>query len=461
MLLLLIFLLLPASVCLGWALFFTMGARRTTTYGIFFALFITLALFLFSDSMYAAPGMTPELLVYTRIIVLLTAPCLVPLVWLYMHQLKTGRKLAPTHYAWLLLPVFFVTAGGFLTQIAGVDAIGEFLHDVYKEGFNKVDRSNNIVYSYYIWTMIVFRIVLGIELVIAFFASIYYVRKYRFTPRHLIGFFRKGEKCAVLELQLFNLTIPAILLLVKIILSNAFLSEHLLIQIILSLVETMCIFNFAFVALCGAREKITRENMRHLMVYNYNPKIKSVIVEFTMDDLLEDAERDGLKRLQEKIGETLNLDGEGSDIKSSTNVTEMLFATMANTWDDDSLLSRFQHLMLNEQLFLQPGLSLGEVADKLHTNKTYVSKLVNNTYNLGFPELLNTLRIDYAEQYLITHKNAKQTEVAEACGFQSASSFNSIFKKVTGMTPKVWIASLDQNNLPTNYITGINGRSEA
>ena len=80
MLLLLIFLLLPASVCLGWSLFFTIAARRTTTYGIFFALFITLGSFLFADTMYAAPGMTPELLVYTRIIELLTAPCLVPLV---------------------------------------------------------------------------------------------------------------------------------------------------------------------------------------------------------------------------------------------------------------------------------------------------------------------------------------------------------------------------------------------
>jgi len=100
--------------------------------------------------------------------------------------------------------------------------------------------------------------------------------------------------------------------------------------------------------------------------------------------------------------------------------------------------------MMDEQLFLQPKLTLDDVADRLCSNKTYVSRMVNNAYNLGFPELINTLRVDYAEQYILSHREAKQDQIAENCGFLSASSFNTIFKKVTGMTPKVWIASLDR-----------------
>ena len=53
----------------------------------------------------------------------------------------------------------------------------------------------------------------------------------------------------------------------------------------------------------------------------------------------------------------------------------------------------------------------------------------------------NTLRIDYAEQYLIHNKGAKQTDIAAACGFPNASSFNNIFKKITGVTPKIWLAT--------------------
>ena len=33
---------------------------------------------------------------------------------------------------------------------------------------------------------------------------------------------------------------------------------------------------------------------------------------------------------------------------------------------------------------------------------------------------------------------ASQEEIAKACGFLSASSFNGTFKRITGVTPKVW-----------------------
>jgi YesN/AraC family two-component response regulator len=58
---------------------------------------------------------------------------------------------------------------------------------------------------------------------------------------------------------------------------------------------------------------------------------------------------------------------------------------------------------------------------------------------MSFPEFLNTLRIDYAKQYIKNHPNAKQEEIARSCGFLSASSFNNIFRKITGMTPKTWV----------------------
>ena len=72
--------------------------------------------------------------------------------------------------------------------------------------------------------------------------------------------------------------------------------------------------------------------------------------------------------------------------------------------------------------------------------------MVNNTFNMGFPEVVNILRIDYAEQYIINNPDAKQSEIATKCGFLSASTFNTIFKKVTGMTPKMWVAARDRDS---------------
>ena len=122
---------------------------------------------------------------------------------------------------------------------------------------------------------------------------------------------------------------------------------------------------------------------------------------------------------------------------------EQLFATLAGTWDEENLLARFQKLLVKDKLFLQPSLSIVEIAEKLHSNKTYVSKLVNSSYHMGFPELLNALRIDYAEHYIINHPGAKQNEIAEACGFLNASAFNSIFKKMKGVTPRAWASGIN------------------
>jgi len=109
--------------------------------------------------------------------------------------------------------------------------------------------------------------------------------------------------------------------------------------------------------------------------------------------------------------------------------------------DEESLRIRFEDLIVSEQLFLKQGVRLADIATMLDTNRTYVSRLVNNTYNMSFSDYINTLRIDYAEQYLLHHRDAKQTDIATACGFPNASAFNNVFKKITGVTPKIWLAT--------------------
>lgn len=109
--------------------------------------------------------------------------------------------------------------------------------------------------------------------------------------------------------------------------------------------------------------------------------------------------------------------------------------------DEDYLRIRFEDLIVTEQLFLRQGIRISDIASMLDSNRTYISRLVNNTYNMSFSDYINTLRIDYAEQYLLHHKDAKQSDIAAACGFTTASAFNNVFKKITGVTPKIWLAT--------------------
>ena len=127
--------------------------------------------------------------------------------------------------------------------------------------------------------------------------------------------------------------------------------------------------------------------------------------------------------------------------KTSHEPSQIIADVHLSQADEDNLRIRFEDLIVTEQLFLKQGIRISDIASMLETNRTYVSRLVNNTYNMSFSDYINTLRIDYAEQYLMHHKDAKQSDIATACGFPNASAFNNVFKKITGVTPKIWLAT--------------------
>lgn len=439
--LLILFLFLPAASALFWFFLNPILARRTGTFWIMQAFTFDLLLYFISDGCYATPGIPPELLLYARLLMLGSAPCLIPILWLYFDRLIFRRRFRSGQFIWILAPVALLISGIVLTEICDKPVVADFLLRLYREGTSvAAEYKGSILWHYYIWTSLFFRIVIGTEFIVASFALVRFVIRQKFNLRNVWNYLFNGSSLRIIELQTLNLVLPMLFVGLKLLFLKSFLDTHIWFSIFLAVVVTVGSSSLMVGSLFGEKNAITRIQAKHVMFFNYNKKIKGPIVEIMMEELLDEAEQDALLRFQEKIGENLHISA--TSPKELTAVKEQLFSTVAGTWDD-SLLAKFQALMLNEQLFLQPSLTLADVADRLHTNKTYVSKMVNNTYNLGFPELLNTLRVDYAEQYLLSHRDAKQEEVARACGFLSASSFNNIFKKITGVTPKVWLVGME------------------
>ena len=437
-------LFLPATACFFWILMNFFISRRTSSFWILTFLSADLMLFFIADAIYATPGMSPDVVVYSHLITLFTGPCVIPLIWLYFDRLRWHRHYHPIQYLWILVPVSLLFGALSLTEVIGKETVAEFLGNLYAQGPSAAQKyKGSLIWHYYLWASVYFRVAVGAELAVALVYFLVYLFRHKIQVSSLRGFWRNGEAIKVIELQLFNMIIPGLFVLSKVVIYKSVLEANPWVAVAQSLFVTIGYFVFMLCGLYGEKDKITRIQGQHIMLYNYNAAIKGPSIEIMMEELLDEAEQDALLRFREKIGENLEL--ESLTPGEITAVKEKLFSSVAGSWDD-SLLTRFQSLMVNEQLFLLPGLSLQDVADRLHTNKTYISKLVNNTFNLGFPELLNTLRVDYAEQYLLNHREARQSEVAKACGFVSASSFNNVFKKITGVTPKVWLASSDSND---------------
>ena len=108
--------------------------------------------------------------------------------------------------------------------------------------------------------------------------------------------------------------------------------------------------------------------------------------------------------------------------------------------DADKMLRSLKKLMEDDLLFLNPNLTIEDIASELGTNRVYISRVVNQLMHETFRDYVNRLRIRYAKQYMRQNPAHNQEAVATSCGYQDAASFNRKFHQLTGMTPREWAA---------------------
>ena len=115
-------------------------------------------------------------------------------------------------------------------------------------------------------------------------------------------------------------------------------------------------------------------------------------------------------------------------------------STVSLPEDADKMLHSLKKLMEDDQLFLNPNLTIEDIAAELGTNRVYISRVVNQLMHETFRDYVNRLRIRYAKQYMRQNPAHNQEAVATSCGYQDAASFNRKFHQLTGMTPREWAA---------------------
>lgn len=95
-----------------------------------------------------------------------------------------------------------------------------------------------------------------------------------------------------------------------------------------------------------------------------------------------------------------------------------------------------ERAMMEQRLYLRPGLTLSELAEALGTNRTYVSNYLSRRLHQTFYDYVNQLRIEQASIPLMTeHPEYKLEYIARESGFASISTFRRAFFKLTQQTP--------------------------
>lgn len=98
-----------------------------------------------------------------------------------------------------------------------------------------------------------------------------------------------------------------------------------------------------------------------------------------------------------------------------------------------------------KEYFLKQECSSYNVAKKIGTNTSYLSKVINSHYGKNFNTYINDLRINYTILRLkndVIFRSYSIQSIAEEVGYKSADSFTKYFKKDTGLNPSFYIKEI-------------------
>ena len=101
-------------------------------------------------------------------------------------------------------------------------------------------------------------------------------------------------------------------------------------------------------------------------------------------------------------------------------------------------LCYLNYLLFYEQVenAMEDGMTIKELSDVLHTNRTYLSGYIKTTYDMSFRDWIIGLRIEYAKRLLARYPRLTVADISEKSGFLSPSHFIRLFKENAGCTPK-------------------------
>jgi len=138
--------------------------------------------------------------------------------------------------------------------------------------------------------------------------------------------------------------------------------------------------------------------------------------DFTIDDFEKEIHRDDI------------LEAKGTEYTEGENGIRMQLLK-------NNLIS----LLKDQQLYTQSDLRITDLAQKLGSNRAYVSRIINQQLDTNFSDLINSYRLEHAKKLLLDSRYpVSMEEIAESSGFPSQSTFYRVFKQELDMSPKIW-----------------------
>lgn len=116
--------------------------------------------------------------------------------------------------------------------------------------------------------------------------------------------------------------------------------------------------------------------------------------------------------------------------------------TIPSTNQDQAFIEKI--LSLIQENIENTVLDVQFLADELHISRSNLHTKIKNLMNMNTSEFINTVRINKAKELILT-TNYTLSEISYKVGYNDASYFTRVFKKITGTSPKEFRFNITEN----------------
>jgi AraC-like DNA-binding protein len=147
----------------------------------------------------------------------------------------------------------------------------------------------------------------------------------------------------------------------------------------------------------------------------------------------------GIRRDEEQLSDQIETKSANEDSSEDS----------VNAPRDDALKVALIKLMAENKPYLDDNLGLADVAEELHISPRRLSTFMRREFDCSFPEYINRLRVEEVKAMMVNpfYKDTPVVDIGLQAGFNSRSSFNLMFKRITGEAPTVYWRRV--NNQPS------------
>lgn len=364
----------PMYVTFFWAVVLLISKRESNRAKFFLGIFMFTAFLLYLSHAIFFQGKVSAYLIFDPIYNFASLS-VYPLYYWYIKLLTVE-----TNYRWknlqYLTPAFFVSLFSFVLY----QFMSESERMDYILGFllkSKTDYTNTTLIQLQKYNYITGRMIFAIQVIVILFFGQKLVRSYN---KQIANFYSNLELRSILwvNIILFSLVITAVVSIVFNVIGRSFFMGSKTLLIIPSIIFSILLF---IIGLQGYMQNQT-------------------VVEMELEEQKE------------------------KDI-------------VPKSYNTNRLNEKLLDLFTREAIYKNPDLKITHLSEKLHTNRTYISKHINTQFSCTFNDFVNRYRIEEAKRLLSEEasQNYSLNYISEKSGFGSMGTFMRVFREFEGITP--------------------------